>query len=126
MSFVVKPSVTAPVIVPKTRFRSKELPCFSTIPHTTKPFFRQWHIHAIDVSRIISVNHAEARQVVLELRTYYGKSKGEVITVEEFCAFTGISKNIIRMHLISRVMERELRNQVGKARADLAAGNAES
>jgi hypothetical protein len=95
-------------------FRSKELPCFSTIPHTTKPFFKQWYIHAVDVSRIIDVSYAEARQVVSELRSFYGKSKGEAITVEEFSAFTGIGKNIIRMHLVSRVMEEELRKQVSK------------
>jgi hypothetical protein len=94
--------------------RSKELSCFSIIPHATKPFFKQWYIHAIDVSRIMTVNYAEARQLVSELRSFYGKSKGEAITVEEFCAFTGIGKSIIRMHLVSRVMEGELRKLVGK------------
>jgi len=100
---------------PKTRFRSKELPCFSTIPHATKPFFKQWHIHALDVTRIMSVSYAEARQVVLALRSFYGKEKSEVITVDEFCAFTRISKSFVRMHLVSRVMEGELKRQVSKA-----------
>lgn len=96
---------------PKTCFRSKELPCFSTIPHATKPFFKQWHIHALDVTRIMSVSYDEARQVVLALRSFYGKEKSEVITVDEFCAFTRISKSFVRMHLVSRVMEGELKRQ---------------
>jgi hypothetical protein len=100
---------------PKTRFRSTELPCFSTIPHATKPFFKQWHIHALDVTRIMSVNYAEARQVVSALRSFYGKSKSEAITVNEFCAFARISKSYVRMHLVSRVMEGELKKQVCKA-----------
>ncbi len=53
----------------------KELPYFSTIPHATKPFFKQWYIHAIDASRIMTVNYAEARQVMSALRSFYGKAK---------------------------------------------------
>jgi hypothetical protein len=115
MPFVVKLSVMAPVAVAQTRFRSKELPCFSTFPHGTKPFFKQWHIHALDVTRIMSVSYAEARQVVSALRSFYGKSRTEAITVDEFCAFTRISKSYVRMHLVSRVMEGELKKQVCKA-----------
>lgn len=100
---------------PKTRFRSKELPCFSTIPHATTPFFKQWYINAIDVTRIMSVSYAEARQVVSTLRNFYGKERSETITVDEFCAFTRISKSFVRMHLVSRVMEGELKRQVFKA-----------
>jgi hypothetical protein len=115
MPFLVKLSVMVPVAIAKTRFRSKELPCFSTIPHTTKPFFKQWHIHALDVTRIMSVSYVEARQVMSSLRSFYGKSGSEVITVDDFCAFTRISKSFVRMHLVSRVMEGELKKQVGKA-----------
>lgn len=99
---------------PKTRFRTTELPCFSSLPHATKPFFKQWHIHALDVTRIMSVSYAEARQVVLSLRSFYGKSRSEPITVDEFCAYTRISKSYVRMHLVSRVMEEELKKQVCK------------
>ena len=98
----------------KTRFRAKQLPCFSTIPNTTKPFFKQWYIYAIDVTRIMSVSYAEARQVVSSLRSFYGKTKREAITVEEFCAYTGIGKSYVRMHLVSRVMEKNLEGRLGK------------
>ena len=98
----------------KTRLRATKLPCFSTIHQSAKPFFKQWHIHAIDVTRIMTVNYVEARQVVSDLRNFYGKAKAETITVEEFCAFTGISKSYVRMHLVSRVMEGELKKQVRK------------
>jgi len=81
------------------------------IPNATKPFFKQWHIHAVDVTKIMFVSYGEARRVVEELRCFYGKSKRDVVTVDEFCAFTGISKSYVRMHLVSRVMEHELRRQ---------------
>jgi len=122
MTFVPqKLSVTASASVCKTHLRSKELPCFSMIPNATKPFFKQWYIHAVDVTKIMFVSYGEARRVVEELRCFYGKSKRDVVTVDEFCAFTGISKSYVRMHLISRVMEHELRsllsnnNLLGKA-----------
>ncbi|MBO9204751.1 MULTISPECIES: hypothetical protein [Niastella] len=102
-------SLTASTTVPKTRLRSTELPGFCIIPHASRPFFKQWCIHTIDVIRIMSIPFSEARQVVSELRSIYGKSKRESITVEEFCEFTGIGKSIVRMHLLSRAMEGELR-----------------
>lgn len=102
-----------PVVV-KTRLRAKELPCFSTIPTSPKPFFKQWFIYIIDIVRILDLTHAEAREVMLELRSFYGKANREPITVDEFCTFIDISKNIVRMHLVSRVMEKELNRQVRK------------
>jgi hypothetical protein len=89
--------------------RSKKLSCFSKMPVGARPFFKQWHIYTVDVARIMMASHAEARQVMWALRSFYGKSTGEVITVEEFCAFTGISKSYVRMQLVSRVMEGELK-----------------
>lgn len=108
---------------PNTRIRSKQLPCFSTIHHAAKPFFKQWHLYALDVSRIMSVSYAEARQVMYTLRLMYGKTRNEQITVDEFCSFTGISKSFVRMHLVSRVMEGELIRQVGKSKMAVSAGN---
>jgi hypothetical protein len=100
----------------KTRIRSAVLTCFSKIPiATATPFFRQWYIHAIDVTKILSVNKVEARQLMQELRDFFGKSKRDVITVDEFCAFTGIRKNRVRMHLVGRVMENELKRQINVA-----------
>jgi len=102
---------------PTMRFRLQELPCFSNIPKATKPFFKQWHIHALDVTRIMSVPYAEARQIMSSLRSFYGKAKRDAISVDEFCAYTGLSKNIVRMHLIERLLEGELKKQVNKANA---------
>ncbi|THU36081.1 hypothetical protein FAM09_22105 [Niastella caeni] len=116
MTFVPeKNSVTTQqTIVHKPRVRSKVLPCFSKIPFATKPFFKQWYIHTIDVTKIMFIPPVEARLVIQELREYFGKSKRDVITVEEFCAFTGISKSYVRMHLVSRAMEHELKRQVNR------------
>ncbi|WP_207510597.1 hypothetical protein [Longitalea luteola] len=96
-------------ILQKKRIRSQVLPCFSKIPLATKPFFKQWHIHIVDVTKIMAINHAEARQLLQELRQFYSKNKRDLITVEEFCAFTGIGKSYVRMHLVSRAMEHDLR-----------------
>jgi hypothetical protein len=96
----------------KKRIGSTILPCFSKLPFGTTPFFRQWYIHVVDISKIMSVSKAEAREVMQELRSFFGKAKRDVITVEEFCSFTGISKSNVRMHLVARVMEHELMKQL--------------
>jgi hypothetical protein len=113
MAFVPKKfSVTAKqTIVQKTRLRSAALPCFCKLQNESRPFFKQWHIHAIDISKIISVKYAEARQMMQQLRSYYGKSKRDVITIEEFSAYTGINKSFVRMHVVSRTIEHELKRQ---------------
>lgn len=104
-----KLSVTATQsTVRKTRIRSAVLPCFSKIPLASKPFFKQWYIHTIDITKIMSLSRADAREIMQALRSFFGKSKRDLITVEEFCAFTGISKGYVRMHLVARIIEQEL------------------
>jgi len=114
MTIVPKVSVTATqTSFRKTRIRRAMLACFSKIPVTaSSPYFRQWYIHAIDITKILNVSRGEARQLMLELRNFFGKSKRDVITVEEFCAFTGIRKNRVRMHLVARQIEHELKRHV--------------
>jgi hypothetical protein len=110
-------SVTASLsAIRKARLRSKELPNFSKMPVGSKPFFKQWHIHAVDVARILFVSYTEARALMSALRCFYGRSKRAAITVEEFCAFTRIGKSYVRMQLVSRVVERELGRQGGGVR----------
>jgi len=112
MTFAKKTSVTATQGFRKTRMRSAVLTCFSKFPITiATPFFRQWYIHTIDITNILSLNQSASRQLMHELREYFGKSKRDFITVDEFCAFTGIGKNIVRMHLVERVMENEIRRK---------------
>ena len=105
-------SVTGKQIIPKTQhIRSKVLPCFSRITRAVKPFFKQWYIHTIDISKIMFISQADARRIMQEMRSDLGKSKRDVITVDEFCAYTGIGKSYVRMHLVSRVLEHELKRQ---------------
>ena len=112
MAFIPQISVTAQLpIVSKIHLRSKALPCFSKIQNETRPFFIQWHVRAIDISRIMSVNYDDARQKMQQIRSYYGKRKNEVISIEEFCAYTGIRKSYVRMHVVSRKMENELKRE---------------
>lgn len=109
MAFIPQTSVTAQQpIVSKTHLRSKALPCFSKIQNETRPFFIQWHVHAIDISRIMSLSYDDARQKMQQIRSYYGKRKNDVITIEEFCSYTGIRKSYVRMHIVSRKMENEM------------------
>jgi hypothetical protein len=112
MAFIPqKISVTGKQTILKTRIRSKELPCFCKISNAVKPFFKQWYIHTIDITIIMFISQGEARQLMQALRSYLGKSKRDVITVDEFCAFTGIGKSYVRMHLVSRLLEHELKRQ---------------
>ena len=107
-----KLSVTArQTIHQKRRIRLAALPCFCKLPNEARPFFRQWHIHAIDVSKINSISYTDARQVMQQVRKYYGKSGRDVITIEEFSEYTGKSKSLVRMVVVSRTIEHELKRQ---------------
>jgi hypothetical protein len=109
MALIPHTSVTAqPHIVAKTRLRSQPLPCFSKIQNETRPFFIQWHITALDIKRIRSISYGESRQEMQEVRSYYGKSKRDGVTIEEYCAFSGIKKGLVRMHVMSRKMENDI------------------
>jgi hypothetical protein len=109
MAFIPHISVTAQQpIVSKTHLRSQALPCFCKIQHETRPFFIQWRVRALDICRIMSVSYDEARQKMQQIRSYYGKRKNEVITIEEFCSYTGVRKSYVRMHVVSRKIENEI------------------
>lgn len=109
MAFIPQFSVTAQKTkVSRTHVRSKALPCFSKIQDETRPFFIQWNIRAIDVSRIMSVSYDDARQKMQQMRNYYGKQQRALITIDEFCAYTNIKKSYVRMHVVSRKMENEM------------------
>jgi hypothetical protein len=113
MAFMLQKNSVAvrQAIVPRTHIRSKELPSISRIHPAIKPFFKQWYIHTIDISKIMFLSQAEARQVMQRMRSYLGKSKRDVITVDEFCSYSGIGKSYVRMHLVSRVLEHELKQK---------------
>ena len=109
MAFIPQISVTAQKTKgTRTHVRSKALPCFSKIQDETRPFFIQWHISAIDVSRIMSISYDDGRQKMQQLRSYYGKQQRALITIEEFCTYTNIEKSYVRMHVVSRKMEIEM------------------
>ena len=112
MAFIPQLSVTAKqAINQKTRIRSAALPCFCKLPNEARPFFRRWHIDAIDVSKIISVSYTDARQIMQQMRSYYNKSKRDPVTIEEFSEYTGKSKSMVRMVVVSRTIEHELKRQ---------------
>jgi hypothetical protein len=61
------------------------------------------------------ISQVEARLVMEDLREHYGKAKRNFITVDEFCAFTRISKSYVRMHLVSRLLEQEIKAECANA-----------
>lgn len=47
-------------------------------------------IYAKDVVNITGKKERTARNLLARIRLANGKSKGDFVTIEEFCAFTGI------------------------------------
>jgi hypothetical protein len=103
----------------KTHFGAKDLPCFSKLQNETRPFFVQWQITALDIARIRSISYDAARQEMQKLRSYYGKLKHGVVTIEEYCFYSGIKKGLVRMHIMSRKMENELKRQYSASRTEM-------
>ena len=50
-----------------------------------------------------------------QVRNYYGKSRRDFITIEEFSEYTGKSKSLVRMVVVSRTIEHELKRQCNLA-----------
>jgi hypothetical protein len=52
-----------------------------------------------------------------QLRNYYGKSPQDVVTIEEYCAFSKKKQGFVRMHIMSRKMENELKREYQQLKA---------
>lgn len=47
-------------------------------------------IHTKDVAAIMGLKEQASRKILRIIRKQYGKSRNQVVTVEEFCAYKGL------------------------------------
>jgi hypothetical protein len=58
-------------------------------------------IYAKDVMNITGRKERAARKLLASIRKKYKKKKGEFISIDEFCEFTGLKKDSVREFLCS-------------------------
>jgi hypothetical protein len=58
-------------------------------------------IYAKDVMNITGRKERAARKLLARIRKKYKKKKGEFISVEEFCDFTGLKEEKVSQFLVS-------------------------
>ena len=56
-------------------------------------------IHAKDVMNITGYSDRNARRLLQDIRKAVGKLDDQLVTVQEFCFFTGIEEETVRMYL---------------------------
>jgi hypothetical protein len=56
-------------------------------------------IYAKDVMNITGQSDRSARRVLERIRRHYGKEKTALVTVEEFCRYTGLEEAFVRPFL---------------------------
>jgi len=74
-------------MVPKVRFMQQMIPTRIVI-------------YAKDMMNITGRMERTARKLLSRIRKKYKKKKGQFITVEEFCEFTGLDKTVVTTYLI--------------------------
>ena len=58
-------------------------------------------IYAKDIMNITGRKERAARKLLARIRKKYKKKKGEFISVEEFCEFTGLKEEKVSQFLVS-------------------------
>ncbi|MBV7530475.1 hypothetical protein [Chitinophaga sp. sic0106] len=58
-------------------------------------------IYAKDVMNITGRSERTARKILQQIRQASGKKKGDMITIGEFCRFTGLEETIVTKFLVS-------------------------
>jgi hypothetical protein len=56
-------------------------------------------VYGRDVQNITGLKERSARYVLQRVRLAYGKAQGEYVTIEEFCAFTGIDEKLVKEYI---------------------------
>ncbi|SHM51068.1 hypothetical protein SAMN05444266_108323 [Chitinophaga jiangningensis] len=57
-------------------------------------------IYAKDVMNITGRSERTARKILQQIRLSVGKKRGDIVTVIEFCRFTGIGQQLVTDFLI--------------------------
>jgi hypothetical protein len=58
-------------------------------------------IYAKDIENITGRKEKAARQLMKKMRNHFGKKPGSMITVREFCKYTGLSVEEVTAFLVS-------------------------
>jgi len=58
-------------------------------------------IYAKDIENITGRKEKAARQLMKKMRNHFGKKPGSMITVREFCKYTGLSVEEVNAFLVS-------------------------
>ncbi|HLF46925.1 MAG TPA: hypothetical protein VI548_10900 [Chitinophagaceae bacterium] len=58
-------------------------------------------IYAKDIMNITGRKERAARKLLARIRKKYRKEKGDFISVEEFCEFTGLKEEKVSLFLVS-------------------------
>ena len=56
-------------------------------------------IYAKDISNITGKKERTARKIIAQIRRKYNKKPGDLITVYEFCEYTGLNEERVRQFL---------------------------
>lgn len=57
-------------------------------------------IYAKDVMNITGRSERTARKILQQIRQASGKKRGDMVTVVEFCQYTGINQNLVTEFLM--------------------------
>ena len=57
-------------------------------------------IYAKDIENITGRKERTARKLLAQIRTVYNKERGDFITIDEFCLYTGIKPELVEPFLI--------------------------
>jgi hypothetical protein len=52
-------------------------------------------LYARDIRNITGKSESSARRLLRRIRLVFAKSEGEFVTIHEFCAVTGIQKDVV-------------------------------
>jgi hypothetical protein len=55
-------------------------------------------VYAKDVSNITSLSPRTAWNLLAKIRKQYNKQKGQFVTLDEFCEYTGIKKEHVKIY----------------------------
>ena len=58
-------------------------------------------IYAKDIENITGRKERTARKLLAEMRTHFNKERGDFITIDEFCLYTGIKPELVAPFLVS-------------------------
>jgi hypothetical protein len=56
-------------------------------------------VYAKDVSNITGLSPRTAWNLLAKIRKHYNKQKGQYVTLDEFCQYTGINKEEVKIYL---------------------------